>query len=679
MNLTKFLAELKRRNVYRAVVGYAAAAWLIIQIATQVFPFFNVPAWSVRLIIVLLATGFPFALIWAWIFEFTSAGIVRTDEMPAGQTIDRAAGRKLDFIVIAILVLAVALLLFDRFRTHKSSVPEKSIAVLPFENMTADPANAFFADGVQDDILTSLAKIGDLKVISRTSTLPYRGNKESRNLRQIGEALGVATILEGSVRRDESQVVLTVQLIDAQTDRHVWANRYDRTISNALTLQGELAKEISSALHATLSPEEKARVETKPTDNADAYVLYLRARQLEEGPDNLLQDFLTAEELLSQAIAKDAHFALAYALRAKTRADIFHFHQSVDSWKTKARLDAEEALRLQPNGSEAHFAMGLCHYWLESEYDAALERFATAERLAPNDTGPAYFVAAIRRRQGKWQEALETYRRVEKLDPQNPNVVRNILFTNTALRNWGEAARAGERLSAIAPDSVSTRVQAAYVDFWARATTEKLKSVLSSIPPEVDPDGVVTAARWDAALVDRNFAAADAALSQCRLEEISYLNSELTPKTFLLGILAMAKGDAAAAERYLNDSLGQFESAAREAPGNAERHANLGLLYAFLGRKEDAIKEGKRAVELKPESKDAFDGAIMNCFLALIYARVGEKDEALKLIERLLKTPGAVDSALYSITQSDLRARWIWDPLRRDPRFERLLVATEGK
>jgi len=678
VNLKKFLAELKRRNVYRAGVGYAAAAWLIIQISTQIFPFFEIPPWAVRLIIVLLAAGFPFALVWAWAFEITPEGIMRTEEVPLEKSIGRATGRKIDFVIIGVLALAVGVLLFDRFQPDrvppKIGPPEKSIAVLPFDNMTNDPENAFFADGVQDDILTSLAKISDLKVISRTSTLPYRGNKDARNLREIGDALGVAAILEGSVRRDGAKVAVTVQLIDARSDRHIWANRYDRTISDALTLQGELAKEIAAALHANLSPEEKARVQTKPTNNPDAYVLYLRARQLEEGPDNLLQDFMEAEELLSQALTFDPNFALAYALRSQTRADIFHFHQAAESWKGKARLDALEALRLQPDGSEPHFAMGLCHYWLENDYERALEQFGIGGRLAPNDTSFAFFVAAIQRRQGKWQEALEGYRRIEPLDPQNPNIVRNILFTNTALRNWPDAARAAERLGAIAPDSVSSRVQAAYVDFWWKGTTETLRSVLADIPAEVDPDGVVTAARWDVALIDRDFAAAEAALTRCRLEELSYLNGELTPKSFLQGTLAAARGDDVAAKPFFEHALARFEKATREGPGSAERHANLGLLYALMGRKEEAIEEGKRAVEIKPEIKDAFDGAIMNCFLAFIYARVGEHDAALILVERLLQTPGAVDSALYSITPNDLRFRWGWDLMRDDPRFQKLIA-----
>ncbi|MEP6956654.1 MAG: hypothetical protein ABI883_07495, partial [Chthoniobacterales bacterium] len=333
MNARRFLAELKRRNVPRAAIGYSAGAWLLIQIATQVFPFFDISASAVRLIVLVLLAGFPFAIVWAWVFELTSHGIVRTEDMPPETARTRAAGRKIDFIIIAVLAVAVAMLLFDRFRPRDL---DKSIAVLPFENMTSDPENAFFADGMQDDILTSLAKIRDLKVISRTSVMRYQDSR-NRDLREIGATLGAAHILEGSVRRKGDRLRVTVQLIDARTDRHIWAESYDRVVSDALTLQGELAREIATALHATLSPEEKERVARKPTGNPDAYALYLRARQYELSPDTLLQDYKVAEQLYARAVALDPDFALAHARIATTSAAIFHFHEPLASWATKAR------------------------------------------------------------------------------------------------------------------------------------------------------------------------------------------------------------------------------------------------------------------------------------------------------------------------------------------------------
>lgn len=362
MNPRKFFRELKRRNVYRAAVAYAAVAWLLIQIVTQLSPYFDIPAWAVRLIIVLLVAGFPFALALAWAFEVTPEGIVRTEDVPPERSIRRSTGRKLDFVIIGVLALAVAVLLLDRFRGSSRGrghdTHEKSIAVLPFENLTQEADKGFFADGIQEDILTSLAKIHELKVISRTSVMRYRETK-GRDLRQIGQTLGAENILEGSVRRSGDRLRLTVQLVDSRSGRHLWAETYDRTVSDALTLQGELAKEIATALRATLSPEEKERVEKKPTSNADAYALYLRARQYELAPDTLLQNYQMAEQLYEKAIALDPAFALAYARLAITRAAIFHYYEPLPTWKAQVLTDAEEALRLEPKLAEAHAALGL--------------------------------------------------------------------------------------------------------------------------------------------------------------------------------------------------------------------------------------------------------------------------------------------------------------------------------
>src|SRR6266513_2370138 len=378
MNPKRFFAELKRRNVYRAAMLYGMGAWLLAQIATQIFPFFNVPNSAVRFVIVSLILGFPIAMVLSWIYELTPEGLVRTEDVdPAMQ---RQWGRKVDFVIIGVLLLVIAMLVYQRlpFRTQSGeAIPEKSIAVLPFANFSDEKANAFFADGIQDDILTSLAKIAQLKVISRSSVMQYRGAAR-QNLREIGKALGVGIILEGSVRREGDRVVVNVQLIDALHDRHLWANRYDRTLADSLGLQGELAAEIADALQVALNPEEKARVEKKPTNNADAYVLYLRANQIERNPDTLLEDYKKAEELYLHAIALDPKFALAHARLASTRAAIFHYFEPLDSWQAGARAEAEMALRLQENLAEAHLALGHCVYWIDQDYDRALAEFDIA-------------------------------------------------------------------------------------------------------------------------------------------------------------------------------------------------------------------------------------------------------------------------------------------------------------
>ncbi len=673
MEPRKFFAELKRRNVYRAAVLYGMVSWLLTQIATQVFPFFEIPNSTVRFVVIALAAGFPIAMLVAWLYELTPEGFVRTEDVDL--TTRKGMARKWDFVIIGALLLVIVMLIYQRlpFRAESGeAIPEKSIAVLPFANFSDDKENAFFADGIQDDILTSLAEIGGLRVISRSSVMQFR-DAAVRNLREIGKVLGVANVLEGSVRRAGDRVVINVQLVDALHDRHLWANRYDRTLVDSLGLQGELAAEIADALRVTLSPKEKARVETKPTESADAYVFYLRANQIERNPDTLLQDYKVAEELYRKAIALDPKFALAHARLASTRAAIFHFYEPLDSWKTNARAEAETALQLQQNLAEAHLALGQCIYWIDQDYDRALAEFDIASRLSPNNSEVGVLIASIKRRQGKWQESLESFQKIGRLDPQNPNIVRNLVFTNTALRRWKNAADWADKMRAMAPASLVAKTQSGYIDFWWKGDTHLLKSILDQVPSGVDPDGVLTSCRWDLAMIERDYAAAKRALDTSPLNEISYTNSGSTPKTFLEGCVYLAQGDNENAQKAFEKARPSFEALVKEAPLSADRHANLGWLYAFMGRREDAIREGQRAVGLKPESKDAFDGAIMNCYLALIYARIWEKDLALPLIERLLKTPGAVDSVDYSITLNDLKFRWEWDPLRGDPRFQKLI------
>jgi len=580
--------------------------------------------------------------------------------------------RKRNLVIAAgaVLALAIAASLF-LFRSRPPS--DNSIAVLPFENFSDDKENAFFADGVQDDILTCLSGIEGLRVISRTSVMNYRGAKESHNLREISKTLGVANILEGSVRREGNRVAVTVQLIDARSDHHIWAQRYDRTISDSLGLQGELAKEIAEALRINLSPDEKARVEQKPTSNAEAYLVYLRANNIERNPDTLLEDYKRAEELYQQAITLDPGFALAHARLAATCAQIYHYYEPIDQYRKKAQEEAELALRLQPNLAEAHLALGQCFYWFDGDYDAALHEFEIVRKLSPNNSEVNGLTAAIQRRRGHWEEGMRGYERALALDPQNPNIARNLTFTYTALRKWPEASLTAQKMRAMAPTSLVARMQTGYVDFWWKGDTQLLKSLVDQMPPGIDPDGSVVACRWEVAMIQRDFPAALKILESSPLTEVSYTNAGPTPKAFFVGCTLLAQGDEAGAKKYFEIARPIFENAVKEAPASPERHAALGWFYAFMGKKEDAIREGLKAVELKPESQDALDGSLMNSYLALIYARVGEKDLAFQLLERLLHIPGPVDSTNNSITVNDLKYRWEWDPIRNDPRFQKLL------
>ena len=578
----------------------------------------------------------------------------------------------------ALLILGLAgAWLWHRHAAAAGGALDKSIAVLPFENFSDDKANSYFADGIQDDILTSLAKIRDLRVISRTSTEHYRGAKETLNVPQIAKALGAANVLEGSVRREGNRIVVNVQLIDAMHDRHLWANRYDRSVADSLGLQGELAREIADALQATLTPDEGARMELRPTNNEQAYELYLQARIYEFKPDAFLQDYRTAEQLYIQAITLDPKFALAHARLAATRARIYHFYEPTEAWKKGARAEAALALQLQPNLGEAHHALGLCSYWFDRDYASALREFEIARTLMPNDTAVPWDIAAIKRRQGRWNEAIADYNAILTRDPQNANVVRDLLYVYCSMRDWPKCRATADQLIALAPDSINAKQQIGYVEFWEKGDTTRLKNEMAAVPQGQDPDGAVTGCRIDAALIDRDPEGADKALTASPLDTISYFNGVDTPRSYFSGVIALLRGDKASAQTQLERARDVLANAVKESPDVADRHAFLGLLCSLLGEKERAIAEATRAIELRPESLDAVDGTLFNAVLALVYARAGENAKSVALLQHLLAVPGAVDSANYSITVNDLKYRWEWDPIRNDPGFQKLLIPAE--
>src|SRR6267378_3083890 len=369
-----FFAELKRRNVYKVAVAYAIVAWLLIQVATQVFPFFEIPDWAVRLVVLLVILGFPIALFLAWAFEITPEGIKRAEDVSPNESITKHTGRKLIWTTVVLAVIAAGLLAFQLLRpksamiagasttstTASASLPEKSIAVLPFENLSRDPDNAFFTDGVQDEILTDLAKVADLKVISRTSVMQYKSGAQ-RNLREIAQQLGVAHLVEGSVQRVSNRVRVNAQLIDARNDAHLWAQTYDRDLADVFAIQSEIAKAIADQLQAKLSPAEKDAIEQRPTSDVAAFELYSRAKDLilntslGSGDKNLLP----AIELLNSAIARDPSFHAAFCQLVFAH-DLLY---SVYDDHTPARLAAAEAAlqratELRPNAAETHLARG---------------------------------------------------------------------------------------------------------------------------------------------------------------------------------------------------------------------------------------------------------------------------------------------------------------------------------
>jgi TolB-like protein/class 3 adenylate cyclase/Tfp pilus assembly protein PilF len=611
----------------------------------------------------------------------------RQEEATASKSEYVRSRRKRRTIAIAFplaVVLIIALSIFGYRIAQKSAVaikssvanliPEKSIAVLPFENLSAEKENAFFADGIQDDVLTSLTKISDLKVISRTSVMQYRGASAARNLRDIARTLGVENILEGSVRRAGSRVLVSVQLIDASNDRHIWAERYDRTIADSIGLQGELATEIAKALKAKLAPEEKTTLGTKPTNNPEAYVFYLRALELEQNVETP-EDLMAVNQLYAQAIAVDPTFALAHA-----RASIIYsgeFWQTHDpALKAKARTLAEEALRLSPALGEAHLALGLFFYLTERNYTAALQQFTVALTALPNNVEVLMNTAGIYRRQGRWREAIAGFEQARSLNPlvEPAELVR----TYWMVRDWRATAAAMKQNLARAPDAPHPRVGLAQIEVVAKCDLAASRTQLRQIPAGVDPNGEVTLANWNLSMLERDFATAEKWLADFPSDKFP----GASPKSFYQARTALARGDVALARTLFEKVRPALESNVRDHPDAAGDHAALGILYAYMGRKEEAIRESRRAVELCPESTDAIEGVYLAYELALVYALTGETDQALTLIERLVRTPGATTrTAFYDggITQAELRLRWQWDPLRTNLRFQKILEGPEPK
>src|SRR5437773_8521750 len=442
-----FLEEVKRRKVYRVAAAYVIAAGGIIQLASAAFPAWELPNWALRLVIVLLLLGFPIALILAWAYDITAEGVRPTPAIAAPRSHRRR--NVIMLVATGVAVSAAAgFFLLPRASAHKI---DKSIALLPFDNLSDEKENAYFADGIQDDVLTNLSKIGDLKVISRTSVMPYRG--KASNVREIAKALGVATILEGSVRRIGNRVRVNVQLINAENDEHIWAEDYDRDLIDVFAIQTDLAKKITGELQAKLSPAEKAQMERKPTENGEAYLAFVQAQNLQcavEDFDKLKQ----SEQLYERAVQLDPNFALALARSSLLQSWIVHTFDRTSERREKARTLAERALRLQPDLAEAHLAVGFSYYYGDNNYDAALREFEIAQSGLPNESEAYLAIGAIQRRQGKWAESNANLEKAVSLNPKDIFALQNLAFNYQMLRNFEMANKTIDRALASDPTAL---------------------------------------------------------------------------------------------------------------------------------------------------------------------------------------------------------------------------------
>src|SRR5213595_2268220 len=689
MNARTFFTELKRRRVYSVAVAYVVVAWLLIQVATQVFPFFNIPNWIVRLVVLLAIVGFPIAVVCAWAFEMTPEGIKLEGDID--RRITRKTGRKLTALIVIVAAVAAGVTAFRFLHSQQGieaakqpplavAIESKSIAVLPFENLSEEKPNAYFADGMQDEILVNLARIADLKVISRTSVMQYKTDAQ-RNLREIGQQLGVAYLLEGRVQRAANRVRVNAQLIDSRNGANVWAQTYDRDLADVFAIQSEIAKTIADQLQAKLSPNEKKAIEQPPTTDLAAFDLYSRAKSL------LLKaafsatyepDVRKAIELLDEAVKRDPSFFDAYCQLAYAHE---YLYGQTGSDHTPTRLALAEAAvqaatRLRPDAGETHLARSQYLYYGLRDYAGALAELEIARRALPNDPRLFELTGYILRRRGQQDEGLQNLQRAAELDPRNFDTLQQIALSYQFLGRYAESIAALDRASAIVPDNVETRVNREEFHLFWKGDTRPLHQTIDSILAQ-GPGAIASAAdTWFAcALAERDPAAAERALvalgdNPSWGESTIYLS-----RSFGEGLLARMTKDEARARIAFEAARAQQEKRVQAQPDYGPALCVLAMIDAGLGRKELALEEGHRAIALTPMEKDVNTGSRVIQYFAITSAWAGDKELALRQLETGLRAP---DASLL-LSYGALKLLPFWDPLRGDPRFEKIVTSLAPK
>jgi TolB-like protein/Flp pilus assembly protein TadD len=555
-----------------------------------------------------------------------------------------------------------------------SAILAKSIAVLPFENLSADKENAYFTDGVQDEILTDLAKIADLKVISRTSVMLYKAGNP-RNLREIGQQLGVAHVLEGSVQRAGGKVRVNAQLIDARTDKHVWARSYDRELADVFAIETELAQLIANELQAKLSASEKISVAEKPTQDLAAYDFYVRAAPLIDraaGSSTKEKDLSTAVDLLNQAVARDPSFLLAYC-RLASAHDASYF-QGVDHTPARlalAKSAIDSAFRLKPDSGEAHLALASHLYFGYFDYDRARAELAIAQHTLPNNPEVFRLSALIDRRQGRWSDAVRNAKRASELDPRDVSKLNNLGVFYWELRDYEGVNSVVTRILALDPNSVYARLWRASIELDGQADTrplhQEIEKILVEDPAQAESDEIKQE-RFYLAMVERDFVAADRAVAALPQKD-SFGDDFEFSRDFWIGVVARMKGDDAAARAAFTTARRDQEERFSAQPDKGHLLAGLGVIDAGLGRKEEALREGRQAIDLTPIAKDSLHGVVVLTDFAMICAWTGERDLAIEQLQALETIPGGP-------SYGDLRLSPVWDSLHSDPRFDKILTET---
>jgi len=678
----RFFADLRRRQVFRVMAFYGAASFAVIEAADVIFPRMALPDWTVTLVVWLCLLGFPVAIAIAWAFERTPQGIQRADELETTEIdaiVAESRGRRWSAGLLALagtaLLLAGSVGWFTGRRTAPaeagggsgtdSAEVRRTIAVLPFANLSGDAEAQPFTDGLHDDLLTQLSKIGSLKVISRTSVLEYRDTE--KKVGEIAQELGVESVLEGGVQRAGDQFRLNVQLIDAGTDEHLWAERYggELTVANIFDVQAEIAGQITAALEAQFSPEERADIARRPTEDVEAYEAYLR------GVDHWKigyteSNIRSAERMASFAVGRDSSFAEAWALKSLTAGELYWFYYDrSDSIQEATHRYALRALELQPDLPLGLHALAAYHYRMHLDYDRAMESVDRLLELHPPTSEIEGLAGAILRRKGETEAALGRFKRGVELDPRSNNETKEVGITAYLMRRHDEAETWLKRALALQPNSRSTfnylaanRLRADGDTARAREWQEQARTAGVYDPESAEFSSVelaLIAGQPDQAIAETE------QMTGPLDNQFAYM-----PPTLLRALAWRQIGDASRAETAFDSARVELEAAAAADPTEPRIRSALGLALAGLDRKEAALREGEEGVRLMPPDKEAWRGNWRVFQLARIETMVGETESAIERLEYLLSIP-------FDLTVAELRIDPAWDPLREDPKFQALM------
>ena len=694
MKIENFFSELKRRNVYKVAITYAVVAWLLIQAASILLPTFEAPTWVMKAFVVFLALGFVISVMISWAFEATPEGLKRTENVPpeVAAKLPTWSPRKFATFIVAVAAIAVGLFAYQFLRPkstlapqqHASEAPtesatgaitQKSIAVLPFENLSDDKGAAYFADGIQDEILTKLASIADLKVISRTSTAKYKSKPE--DLKTVSQQLGVANVLEGSVQRAENKVRVNVQLIDARVDTHLWAKSYDRDLKDIFAVESEVSQEIADALQAKLSATEASKLAAAPTENTEAYDFFLKGEFEEREAESSLKPevYDQAASWYRRAIAQDPKFALATARLVNSRMQRHWFVEPLSETELEElRQTAQDALKLAPALAEAHVSLGIVYYFGHRQYDEALGEFRRAIELQPNNARALEYSGYVHRRQGRWQECLAELGNAEEQDPREAGLPGNFSTSCTQLRMWKEAERYGARSLALNPHTVDG-MRALLISYLnGRGDIKGARRLLETFPPDASlladaahmtVEGPLGLQAYVSVLEGNYVAALQLFENQSNgVGENARLSARAT-----VHILA---GDVAGARDEMEKARRLVEARLQERPSDLDSMIQLSWIYLGLDRKSDALKLAERATNFLPPEKDALVGTFTLYNVAAIKARTGDAIGAIEILRRLLAMPAG-----HEVTAVSLKTNPVWAPIRNDPGFQQLLTVKE--